>query len=188
MEHLIQALSLILISSVKFVVGPVYVYINENYNFTFFETNLYSITGGMLGVVVFIYFSDWLLKAWKNIKKFLKRLYGKRVDFFSPPVADTNSDIEIKYSYIEEAPRKKKIFTPLTRKFVRIWRRYGLIGVAALTPVLVSIPVGTFIMTRLEPNKKKILLYMFISITCWSLLLTSIFELFHFHNIPEIVK
>jgi len=188
MEHFLQALSLILISSVKFVVGPFYVYMNDNYTFTFFETNLYAITGGMLGVFVFMYFSRWLIDAWRNIRKFIRKFYSHKPEFFSTPVADTESDIEIRYSYVSSNFKPKKIFTPRNRKLIRIWKRYGLIGLAALTPVLFSIPLGTFVMTRLESNRKKILFYMFISITCWSLLLTSVFELFHLHNIHELVE
>ena len=107
---------------------------------------------------------------------------------FSPPVADTPELLEIHYQYVESMVPQKKIFTPRTRKIVRIWKRYGLIGLAALTPVLFSIPIGTFFMSRLEKNKKKIVFYMFVSITSWSLLITTIFQLTHVRTLHEILR
>ncbi|MBK8363413.1 MAG: hypothetical protein IPL24_06905 [Bacteroidetes bacterium] len=108
---------------------------------------------------------------------------------FSPPVADTPELLEIHYQYVESmVPPQKKIFTSRTRKIVRIWRKYGLVGLAALTPVIFSIPLGTFFMSRLEKNKKKIIFYMFVSITSWSLLITTIFQLTQTRTIHEILK
>jgi hypothetical protein len=71
---------------------------------------------------------------------------------------------------------------------VKLSRKYGLLGLAALTPILLSIPLGIFIITRLESSRSKILLYMFISVTCWSIIITSAFELTRHKNIPEIIN
>jgi hypothetical protein len=38
---------------------------------------------------------------------------------------------------------KKKLFTPRNRRLVKIWRKYGLKGVAFLTPVFFSPIIGT---------------------------------------------
>jgi len=59
---------------------------------------------------------------------------------------------------------------------------------AALTPIAISIPVGTFFITKLERNKKKILLYLFISIVCWSLILTSLFHFAKIKTIGDIIS
>src|SRR3954470_3698697 len=163
MEKFIQIIVIILISSVKFALGPSYVYFKENYGqFTFLQTNIYTIIGGMLGVTVFMYFSEWIIRAYRNVKKIYRKSLMKGREIFSPPVADVEEKVEIHYDYIEESKNKKRIFTRRSRRIVRIWKNYGLIGLAALTPILFSIPIGTFIITRLEHNHKKILLYMFI--------------------------
>jgi hypothetical protein len=183
-----QIIQVILFSSVKFVLGPSYVYLNENYDFTFFQTNLYCIAGGMLGVGVFMFFSSWIIRAYRNIRKFYFNVFRrKRQQLFSPPVADVEENVLIHYDYVERNHPPIKIFSKSSRRIIKIWQRYGLIGLAALTPVLFSIPIGTFVIMRLEPNRKKILLYLFVSVTCWSLLLTSIFELTTVKNIPEII-
>jgi hypothetical protein len=188
MDKLLKIISIILLSSVKFALGPSFVYLKENYQFTFFQTNLYTIIGGMLGVIVFMYFSEWIIKIYRWFKKIYRKSLKKGKEIFSKPVADVEGNLEIHYDYIEESKPKKRIFTRRNRRIVRIWKSYGLIGLAALTPILFSIPIGTFMITRLEHNHKKILLYMFISVSCWSLVLTSIFELSHVRNIHEIIK
>jgi hypothetical protein len=185
-ENLVKILLVILFSSVKFALGPSYVYFNENYQFfTFWQTNLYTIIGGMLGVVFFMYFSEWIIVLYRKARKSFRKHFRSRQGIFSRPVADADGPMEIHYDYID-AEKKKRIFSRKSRRIVRLSRRYGVIGMSALTPIL-SIPVGMFILTRLEKNHKKIILYMLISVSCWSLLLTTIFELAHVRNIPEIM-
>lgn len=189
MEDFLQIITLILISSVKFAFGIPFVYMNERYDFTWLETNLYAILGGMLGVVVFMYFSEWLMFMWDKLRTYFFRKQQRHREPFTPPVADVEDPLEIHYEYIDSSePPKRKVFTPRTRRIVRIWTRYGLIGLAALTPVFLSIPIGTFFITRLERNKKRVLLYMFISIACWSLLLTTIFQFTHTQHVEELLK
>lgn len=183
MEDFLQIITLILISSVKFAFGIPFVSISERYTFTWFETNLYAILGGMLGVVVFMYFSDWLMMIWSKLRAYVFRKKMERRELFSPPMADVENPLQIKYEYVDKTMPPRKVFSPRSRKIVRIWSKYGLIGLAALTPIFLSIPIGTFFITRLERNKRKILLYLFVSITLWSLLLTT---LFHFANIKTL--
>lgn len=188
MEELLKILSLILISSVKFAVGPPMVYFNEKYDFTWLETNLYSILGGMIGVIIFMHFSEWLIELWDRVRLFFFKRKQRRNNLFSPPVADTSENIQIHYQYVDSTLPARKIFTPRNRRMVKLWRTYGLIGLAVLTPILFSIPLGTFFMTRLEKNNRKILFYMFVSITTWSLLMTTVFELLHVRSFNEIIK
>lgn len=183
-----KILSLILISSVKFAFGPSFVYLNENYDFTFFETNIFAILGGMLGVWFFLYLSKWILKLYRKIRAYYFHVFKRKNPMFSDLVVDVDAPIEVRYEYVIKNQSKKKLFTSRNRRIIRIWQGYGLVGLAALTPILFSIPIGTFIMARFESNNRKILWYMLISVTCWSLILTSIFELTHVRNIPEIVK
>jgi hypothetical protein len=190
LEEFLKILTLILISSVKFAFGPSFAYLNQKYDFTWFETNIYAIMGGMIGVTIFMHISDWLIKIWDRIRNyyFKRKHKRKKPEMFSPPVADTDELIEIKYQYIESIVPPKKIFSKRSRRMVKIWKRWGLLGLAALTPVLFSIPIGTFFMIRLEKNKNKIFMYMFVSITCWSLIITTFFQLTHVRTWHEILK
>jgi len=58
-------------------------------------------------------------------------------------------------------PRRKR-FTERNRKFIIIWRKYGLAGVAALTPLL----------------RDKLIIYMFVSASFWAVTLSLAIYLF----------
>ncbi|MBL0343582.1 MAG: small multi-drug export protein [Bacteroidetes bacterium] len=183
MSEFVKILLIILLSSVKFVAGPPFAYFDDRYDFSFFETVFYCVIGGMLGVLVFTFFSIEIQLIFNWLKKQIKRAV-KKPQLFSQPKA-TVENIEFVYNLVEK-DQPKKVFTPTSRKFVKIWNRYGLPGVAFLTPIIFSIPLGTIIANAFEDNKKKIFLYMFFSILFWSLVLTSIFELYHVVSIPEL--
>jgi len=185
LENLLRIASLILLSSVKFAAGPAVVYFNQKYDFSFLKTNLYTIIGGMLGVTVVIYLSPYIMRAWYWLKLQYHKLFKKHDPYFSDPTVDVSQPVEVHYRYI--SGKQKKIFSPRSRRIVRLWKRYGFTGVAAITPILLSIPLGTFILTRFESKKKKILLYLFVSIVFWSFTLTSVFELLRVRSIPEIL-
>ena len=188
MEEFLKILTLILISSVKFAFGPSFAYLNQKYDFTWLETNVYAIMGGMIGVIIFMHISDWILRMYDKIRNYYFRSKRKKFELFSDPVADTEENIKINYQYIDHHVPPKRIFSRRSRRMVKIWKSYGLVGLAALTPVLFSIPIGTFFMIRLEKNRNKIVFYMFISITCWSLLITTFFQLSHIRTIHEILR
>lgn len=70
--------------------------------------------------------------------------------------------------------KKKMLFTPKNRRMVRIWRRYGLKGVAFLTPVLFSPIIGTIMATSFGEPAKRIFFYMLGSALFWGV----VFSLF----------
>ncbi|MFM7016648.1 MAG: hypothetical protein ACKOX3_10005 [Bacteroidota bacterium] len=176
---------MILLSSVKFVTGPTFAYYNQSYEFTFFEVILYSVTGGMLGVIVFTFFSDKIHQLWIHFKNKLKKTFTNDQNY-SEPKADVDTPIKIKYEYVNHHQESKKVFTKRNRRLVTIFKKYGLFGIAFLTPVLLSIPIGTIVANSFENKKRKIFLYMFISILFWSTLMVSLFEIFHAKNVIDL--
>jgi hypothetical protein len=191
LRTLINYLLLVLISSVKFLGGPIVYWRTQRYgeiNLDFWMTNVSIIAGGMLGVSLIIYLSDHIIPSYRKVRHFVEKYFFPKKEIFTDPTVDVNQQIEVHYDYVERRDRKRKVFTPRNRRIIKLWRKFGLIGITALTPVLFSIPIGTFIITRLEHNHRKVLLYMFISITIWSFLLTGVFEYYHIHSIPEIIS
>jgi|SRR6185437_5672242 len=59
-------------------------------------------------------------------------------------------------------------FSKRTRFFARLKSSYGLAGIAFLTPVLLQVPIGTFLAMRLIKNKWKVSLYMLCSFAFYS--------------------
>jgi len=61
---------------------------------------------------------------------------------------------------------------------IHIKREYGLIGLAAVTPVLLSIPLGTFLAARFFSDKKLVIFYLSASVVVWSVIVSSVVIIF----------
>lgn len=80
--------------------------------------------------------------------------------------------------------KKRKKFSPGNRRFVTIWKKYGLIGVAALTPIFLTPIGGTLLAVSSGSPKDKIIIYMFVSASFWSVVFST--ALYFFGN--EVLK
>jgi len=96
-------------------------------------------------------------------------------------------------SYIQEYVVRKfpkrfgKKFTRSNRFLVKIKQRFGLGGIAALTPIVLSIPVGVLFALALTHDKKKILVSMLMSMFFWATVLFLPYYLFDI-NIVELIS
>lgn len=66
--------------------------------------------------------------------------------------------------------QKPKRFTNRTRMAVRIWKRSGLIGIALLTPLILTPIGGTALAVSFRVNRGQLLLYMLISGIFWAII------------------
>lgn len=82
----------------------------------------------------------------------------------------------------------KKLFTSRSRKFVVVWKKYGLIGVAILTPLILTPIGGTLLAVSSGSPKEKIILYMFISACFWGISLTFATYFFGRAIWPDFIK
>jgi hypothetical protein len=79
----------------------------------------------------------------------------------------------ILFLYHKYFPPKPKVHKPVgkhRRKLLKFIIKYEIVGIVILTPVLLSVPVGTILAAAFEENKWKIKRYMFFSFLGWSLL------------------
>lgn len=104
--------------------------------------------GGIMGNVVFTYLSAAIIKA-------IHRYRAKR-----------------------HLIHRKKIFTSFNRRIIRIKKRFGLAGIAFITPIFLSTPVGAFLAERFFKDKRKIILYLSGATIFWALTLYLILFLF----------
>ncbi len=79
-------------------------------------------------------------------------------------------------------PKKNKPvkFSKTKRIIVKIIKEYELYGVAFLTPLVLTMPIGTILASTIEPNKWRIKLFMFVSLMFWTLFIYGLKELFNF--------
>jgi len=66
----------------------------------------------------------------------------------------------------------KKAFAIITA------RKYGLIGIAFLTPIFLSIPIGTYLALYFFPEKRKTIPILITSVVGWSLVLSFVLTIF----------
>lgn len=153
MEDMWKYVLVILTSSVKFFIAVPFARAS---GLSFIESLICCIIGGSIGVTAFLYLSDYIFRFLGWLKDI----------FFTPKKTDK--------------PRRK--FTKTNRFIVKVMRKYGLIGVAAITPILISIPVGTLVAERLNlkffNDKPRLLMYLYLSVIGSSILLNTIFYLF----------
>lgn len=74
--------------------------------------------------------------------------------------------------------RRQRRFTPKNRRLVRIWKRFGITGVAALTPVLFTPIVGAAIAVSFGVPRHTMILSMFVSASFWAILISVIVYVF----------
>ncbi len=111
---------------------------------SFLETLIYTNTGGVAGIIFFTFLSRLLI-----------HLYGK----YWP------DKLKVK-------TKKHKIFNTRNRRLVRIKSKYGIPGIAVLNPVILSIPVGTFLMTKYYGRKMMNYVWLVAGQIGWSVIYT----------------
>ncbi len=72
--------------------------------------------------------------------------------------------------------RNYRVFTPKKRWLIRVYKKFGITGIAFLTPVLFSPIVGGILAISFGTPPRKIILYMFISALFWGLILSIFFS------------
>src|SRR6478609_3641553 len=84
--------------------------------------------------------------------------------------------------------KKKKRFTKGNRRTVTIWKKFGIAGVAFLTPILFTPIPGTILAVSFGVPKNKILLYMLLSAIFWSFVINGLLYYFGPGILPDFMK
>ncbi len=120
------------------------------FKFNFAKSVAVSCAGGIFGTVVSTYLSAGIIKWWEKLKS--------------------------KW-FASHKPKKK--FTWLNRRIIMVKHRFGLLGIALLSPILLSIPLGAFLCERFYKKKSKVILYLSGSVVFWSVSLYFVFLFFY---------
>ncbi len=70
--------------------------------------------------------------------------------------------------------KKEPNFSPGRRRFVKVWKKYGIQGIAFLTPLLLTPVGGSFIANALGANRRGIFKWMWIFGTFWAFVLSAL--------------
>lgn len=84
----------------------------------------------------------------------------------------SNFGVYLRRKFFKKPKEKRKLFTKRNRMIVRVWRTYGLFGIAFLTPVIFSPIIGTMIAVSLGEKRKKIYFNMLFSAIFWGFIVS----------------
>ncbi len=161
MSGFLKILIVFLVSSIKFLIAPA---LSFGMGLNFLQTWLSTTAGGIVGVIGFFFLSRWLIQLYT--KYFFYYFHLLKVKIYGL--------LNLNIPKLTPARR----FTRQNRMIIKIVKRFGLAGIVILTPVLLSIPVGTFIATRYYSANRFLLLYLCSSVLFWSLFMSSAISLF----------
>lgn len=114
--------------------------------FGYLQTLIITAIGGVGGVVFFYYAGGWFFSSGR----------------FS--------------GYDKKNKSRISIFGKKIAIIEKIRKKYGLAGIIILTPVLLSIPLGTLIANKYYSSRKMTPLYLTLSVICWSFIMTTLFN------------
>lgn len=77
------------------------------------------------------------------------------------------------HQWAKRFPTKKKVFTPMRRRIIRLKTKYGIKGLM-LVSVLISVPVSSILTARFYKHDKSALPKLIFGFFLWSIVLTSI--------------
>ncbi len=111
---------------------------------SFKETLIYTNLGGILGVLFFTFLSGIFIKGWNK--------------YIRPG--------------LEIGRRRRPVFTKRRRRFIQIKNKYGFIGIVILNPIVISIPISTFLVAKYYGKNKMNLVWLIAGQFGWSLIYT----------------
>lgn len=161
MSGFLKILIVFVFSSIKFLFAPA---LSFGMGLNFIQTWLSTTAGGIMGVFVFFFLSRWFLHLYSMYFSYYTHLLKVKIYGF------------LNLSTPKFIPARR--FTRRNRFIIKLVRKYGLVGIVTLTPVLLSIPVGTFIATRYYSSNRYLLVYLSGSVLFWSLFMSSAISLF----------
>ncbi len=122
--------------------------------FSFIKTLLFTNIGGASGVLAFTYLSEFIINLWN---KYIK-------------------------PWFSSSKKDKPTFTKQKRKFIHIKSKYGLPGIIILNPIILSIPISSFLIVKFYGRKLKYVLLLFAGQVVWSI----IYTVFYFYIYQQI--
>ena len=122
---------------------------------SFIETILYTNLGGIAGLIFFTLLSNQLIIFWSK--------------YISPRL---NNEEE-----------KKVRINKKRRRIIKLKNRYGLLGIVILNPIILSIPISSFLVSKYYGTSRKNLIWLFTGQFLWSIIYTITYTNFNFQHL-----
>jgi hypothetical protein len=147
MGTVLEILLILVTSMVKFTLSPL---LSLSLGYSTGQTLLITGIGGCLGVSVFFLSSGWIF-GWLEDRRAAAGAGGRR--------------------------NNRRSFTRANKIIVKVKRRQGLNGLAAITPIIISIPIGTMIAAKYFRHDRRTLPVLFSSVIFWDIIICTLWEL-----------
>lgn len=129
----------------------------------FLHTLIIVTVGGITGFYFFYYVSGYFIHLYymhhRQIHKAIKQV----------------TRVDLHHTFANPEQEKRSKINKKTRLIAKLRRKYGFWGIIIMTPSLLSIPIGAFLLKKYYSREKYIVTYMTLSILGWALLFSSIF-------------
>lgn len=154
MIAILKFVQVFLLATVKYVLTfPYAVLIGLN-----FEQTLISVTlGGIAGFFFFYHFSGFAIRRFHHIKTFLRK--------YLP------ASVRAKYRQLvgwRKEVTGERVFSRRNRLIATFRAKFGLPGILILSPVVLSIPIGAFLLNKYYSKHKFVMPFMVLSILSWT--------------------
>lgn len=169
MVAVFKIIQVFLLASVKYILTfPFALLIGLN-----FEQTIISVTlGGLVGFFFFYHFSGFAIRQFHHVKTFLRKIMPAIIHF--------------KYRELKEWRKQitgERVFSRRNRFIARFRAKFGLPGIVILSPVILSIPIGAFLLNKYYSKHKFAMSYMVLSILSWTAVFVAFALIF-----PNLVK
>lgn len=149
-----KIIQVFLLATVKYVITfPYALLIGLN-----FEQTLIAVTlGGIAGFFFFYHFSGFAIKRFHHVKNFLRK---------HAPLS-----VRLKYRQLvvwRKGVTGERVFSKRNRFIARFRAKFGLPGIVILSPVVLSIPIGAFLLNKYYSKHRLAMPYMVLSILSWT--------------------
>jgi len=153
-----KIISLLLLSGIKFIFAfPLAIKLH----FTCLQTIIITSLGGIAGIIFFSFF-------WEHVI----RLYFWFIHTFLHKYPTIRAHLRnIKYWFVKPKTERSIPFRR-KRRYVFLKQNAGILGISILTPILLSIPLGTFLAVRFYGRNLRTLLILSLIVVFWSVVIS----------------
>jgi hypothetical protein len=153
MVAMLKIIQVFLLASVKyFLTFPYAILIGLNFKQTLIAVTL----GGIAGFFFFYYFTGYALERMHHVKRFLRRNLPFSVRVYRRLLSWRKN------------VTGEKVFSRRNRFIVRLRSKFGLPGIIILSPIILSIPFGAFLLNKYYSKHRFAMSFMVLSILSWT--------------------
>ncbi|NWJ49880.1 MAG: hypothetical protein HXX14_03355 [Bacteroidetes bacterium] len=152
-------LGVFFMSGLKLFAAP---FVSIHMGFSYSQTLVFTAVGGVAGVWFFYHLSHIIIAIYHRYYTNRFKPYLQSISFFKK---------------LFSVHSTKRIFSKRSRRIAIIRSQYGLLGIIVLTPIFLSIPIGTFLAITYYSKHQHLLAYLAASVVCWTFVLTTIGQL-----------